>query len=94
MFEPDYIFDARAWTSQIESESSLPRATDKAEEGSKMASEAIFEHQIPWGPKDPPSCYMYVLSHAVTHSAGPIQFCFRRAGSCRLSLNTAWLVVT
>ena len=36
MFEPDHIFDACTWTCQIESESSLPRAADRAKEGSKI----------------------------------------------------------
>ena len=75
-------------------------STDKAEEGSKRATEAILEHQI-WkiflggmSPKGLPSCC--VLTHAVAYSARPIQFCFRRAcimnnNQClasNLSLNT------
>ena len=55
------------WTSQIESESSLPRATNKAEDGSKDGLRSDLRasnlQKFPWGAKDPPICY--VLLHAI-----------------------------
>ena len=80
MFEPDHIFNTRG-KCQIKFESSLPTATDRAEEGSKNGLRSDLRasklKKFFGGAKNPPSCCM--LLHAVMYSAGPIQFCFRRA---------------
>ena len=68
MFELVGYVDVPNWK-----ESSLTRAKEKA-------AEAISEHKIFLGGHAPEGSPSYCkLTHAVTYSAGPIQFCFRRA---------------
>ena len=65
------IYIRRMWTCQIESESSLPRATDKAEEGSKNGlRRASNLTKFPWGAcprKTPYLLRAYACSHVLTY---------------------------
>ena len=85
--EPGYEANIRRmWTCQIESESSLPRATDNAEEWSKngLRSDLRTSNLKNFPRRTPPLAAACLRTqsrstHAVKYSAGPIQFCFRRA---------------
>ena len=70
MFEPDHIFDACTWTCQIESESSLPRAADRAEEGSKIGLRSDLRasnlKNFPWGAKE--LLHAFARSHILSRT--------------------------
>ena len=68
---------SRTWTCQTESESSLPRARDRAEDGCKNSLRSdLRASNLKNLLRRTPSCC--VLLHTVTYSAGTIQFYFRQ----------------